>query len=79
MHTCMHAHTHTHTGAGKYLCFATFFNQNYMCVHVQLLSHIQLFAIPWTVAHQAPLSMGFPRQEYWSALPLPSLADLTNP
>ena len=80
-HACMHTHTHAHTGAGKYLCFCSifYFNQNYMCVHVQLLSHVQLFAIPWTVAHQAPLSMGFPRQEYWSALPLPSLADLTNP
>ena len=32
-----------------------------------LLSRVQLFAIPWTVVHQAPLSMGFPRQEYWSA------------
>ena len=30
------------------------------------------FATPWTVAHQAPLSMGFPRQEYWSGLPFPS-------
>ena len=34
---------------------------------------------PWTVAHQAPLSMGFPRQEYWSVLPFPSLKDLPNP
>ena len=33
----------------------------------------------WTVAHQAPLSMGFPRQEYWSGLPLPSPGDLPNP
>ena len=38
----------------------------------QLLSHVQLFAIPWTVAHQAPLSMGFPRQKYWSGLSFPS-------
>ena len=36
-------------------------------------------AIPWTVAHQAPLSMGFPRQEYWSGLPFPSPGDLPNP
>ena len=35
-------------------------------VAVQLLGHVQLFATPWTVAHQAPLSMGFFRQEYWS-------------
>ena len=34
---------------------------------------------PWTVAHQAPLSMGLPRQEYWSGLPFPSLGDLPNP
>ena len=38
-----------------------------------LLSHVQLFASPWTVAHQAPLSMGFPRQEYWSVLKLMSV------
>ena len=35
--------------------------------------------IPWTVAHQAPLSMGFPRQEYWSRLPFPSPGDLPDP
>ena len=34
---------------------------------------------PWTVAHQAPLSMGFPRQEYWSGLPFPLLGDLPEP
>ena len=37
------------------------------------------FAIPWTVAHQAPLSMGFPRQEYWSELPFLSPVDLLHP
>ena len=36
------------------------------------LSHVQLFATPWTVAYQAPLSMEFSRQEYWSGLPFPS-------
>ena len=40
---------------------------------VKSLSHVQLFATPWTAAFQAPLSMGFSRQEYWSGLPLPSL------
>ena len=40
------------------------------------LSHVQLFATPWTAAHQAPLSMGFSRQEYWSGVPLPSPSDL---
>jgi len=42
------------------------------CVHTQLLSRVQLFMTPWTVAHQAPLCMGFSRQEYWSRLPFPS-------
>ena len=41
-------------------------------VKVKLLSRVQLFATPWTAAYQAPLSMGFSRQEYWSGLPLPS-------
>ena len=36
---------------------------------VKSLSHVQLFPAPWTVAYQAPLSMGFSRQEYWSGLP----------
>ena len=36
-------------------------------------------AIPWTVAHQAPLSMGFPRHQYWSELPFPAPGDLPNP
>ena len=39
---------------------------------VKSLSRVQLFAIPWTVAYQAPLSMGFSRQEYWSGVPIPS-------
>ena len=48
-------------------------------VPVHLLSHVQLFATPWTVAYQAPPSMGFSRQEYWSGLPFPSPGDLPNP
>ena len=44
-----------------------------MCMHAQsLLSHVQLFVTPWTVAHQAPPSMGFSKQEYWSGVPFPS-------
>ena len=50
-----------------------------MKVKVKLLSHVRLFATPWTVAHQAPLSMGFSRQEYWSVLPFPSPGDLPDP
>ena len=45
---------------------------------VQSLSHVWLFETPWTVAHQAALSMGFPRQKYWSGLPYPSPGDLPN-
>ena len=44
----------------------------------QLLSYVQLFAIPWTVAHQAPLSVKFSRQEYRSGQPCPSPGDLPN-
>ena len=43
-----------------------------------MLSCVQLFATPWTVACQAPLSVGFPRQEYWSGLPCPLPGDLPN-
>ena len=43
------------------------------------LSRVQLFATPWTVAYQAPLSVGFSGQEYWSGLPFPSPGDLPNP
>ena len=45
----------------------------------QLLSHVQLFVTLWTIARQVSLSMGFPRQEYWSGLLFPSLGDLPNP
>ena len=41
--------------------------------------HVQLFETPWTVACQAPLSVGFPRQDYWSGFPFPSSGDLPNP
>ena len=46
---------------------------------VQLLSHVRLFAAPWTVAHQVPLSMEFSRQEYWNGFPFPSPRDLPDP
>ena len=44
-----------------------------------MLSHVQFSAIPWTVAHEVPLSMGFPRQEYWSGLPFPSPRYIPDP
>ena len=46
---------------------------------VKLLSRVRLFATPWTVAYQAPLSMGFSRQQSWSGLPFPSPGDLPDP
>ena len=48
-----------------------------MCV--QSLRHVQLFETPWTVACQAPLSMGLSQQEYWSGLPFPPPGDLPDP
>ena len=49
-----------------------------MCVQSHF-SHVQLCATLWTVACQAPLSMGFSRQEYWSGLPCPPPGDPPNP
>ena len=48
-------------------------------VKVKPLSRVQRFATPWIAAYQAPLSMGFSRQEYWSGLPFPSPGDLPDP
>ena len=49
-----------------------------MKVKVKSLSRVGLFVTLWTVAHQAPLSMGFSRQEYWDGLPFPSSGDLPD-
>ena len=52
------------------------------CIRVCMLnrfSHVRLFETPWTIAHQAPLSTGFSRQEYWSGLPSSSPEDLPQP
>ena len=48
------------------------------CV-LSCFSHVWLFATPWTIPHQSPLSMEFSRQEYWNRLPFPSPGDLPNP
>ena len=48
-------------------------------ISVMSLSCVRLFVTPWTAAHQALLSMGFSRQEYWSGLPFPSPGDLPDP
>ena len=45
----------------------------------RMFSHVCLFATAWTTAHQAPLSIGFSRQEYWSGVPIPPLGNLPNP
>ena len=50
-----------------------------LCAHSGNFSHLQLFVTPYTVAHWAPLSMGFSRQEFWSGLPCPPPGDLPNP
>ena len=49
-----------------------------VCVYTQLLSHIWFFVTPWTVAQEAPLSMGFSRQEYWDGLSFPPPGDLLD-
>ena len=45
----------------------------------QLLNCVRLFATPWIIAHQAPLSLAFPRQKYWSGLPFPPPGDIPDP
>ena len=48
------------------------------CAVLSGFSHVQLFATPWTITLQAPLSMGFPLQEYWSGMPCPPSGDLPD-
>ena len=52
---------------------------SFMCWKCWSLSCARLFVTSWTVAHQAPLSVGFSRQEYWGGLPSPPPGDLPNP
>ena len=59
------------------LFYSTIYQLN--SLNVRVLSRVQLFGAPWTVAHQAPLPMGFSRQEYWSRLSFSSPRDLPNP
>ena len=60
-------------GKGEYLKYIV------KKVQVKLLSCVQLFSTPWTIAHQAPLSIGFSRQEYWYGWPFLSPGDLSHP
>ena len=69
--------THLKTPSISKLCFAIFIFRSLSSV--QSLSHVQLFATPWTAAYQAPLSTGFSRQEYWSGLPFPSPGESSRP
>ena len=57
--------------------YSIFYGEIKKCVCV--LSHVWFFMTSWTVVHQAPLSLGFSRQEYWSGLPFPPPGDLPNP
>ena len=74
-------------GESIFLCFSLSIPNSWVrifvhpcvCVHAQLLSRVRLCATLRTKAHQAPLSMGFPWQEYWSGLPFPSPGHLPNP
>ena len=50
-----------------------------ICVCAQSFRHVWIFVSPWTAALQALLSMGFPKQEYWTALPSPTQGDLLEP
>ena len=63
----------------EYLKGLTHFCLSVICGKVKLLSLVRLFATLWTVAYQAPPSMKFSRQEFWSGLPFPSPGDLPDP
>ena len=62
-----------------YLLIGIQFHSFQFMLRAQSLSHVQFFVAPRTVAYQAPLPMGFPRQEYWSGLPFSSPGDLPKP
>ena len=63
-----------------WICIRSALIMLWLCVcMLSCFSHVHHFVILWIVAHQAPLSMGFSRQEYWSGLPFPSPGNLPNP
>ena len=72
-------HTNICRPWGTYTVARPFTHITLCKVKWKLLSHVRLFATPWTVAHQAPLSMGFSRQKYWSGVPFPSPGILPDP
>ena len=90
----VHIFTHVYTEDHRCVCTGVYvhtlyiyyiYTVFYLCVSMYVycllshFSHVQLFVMLWTVAHQAPLSMGFSRQERWSGLPFPSPGDLPGP
>jgi len=80
---------HWHESATGYMCplilnpppisLPTLFFIKASCTYACILSCVQLLATSWTETHQAPLSVGFSRQEYWSGLPFPSPGDSSQP
>ena len=78
MHTCIHTHAHICA-----MCDAELrthvYTHMHMCVPCLMLTYAQFIVTPWIAAHQAPLTLGFPRQEYWSGWPFLSSGDLPNP
>ena len=82
---CLHSSLGQHCTTHSHLFYYTDLSQIKTVCSITLsewvksLSRVRLFATPWTVARQAPLSMGFSRPEYWSGLPFPSPGDLPDP
>ena len=70
---------HPWDSPGKNIGVGWHFLLQCMKVKMKSLSRVRLFATPWTAAYQAPPSMGFSRQEYWSGVPSPSLSYLASP
>ena len=74
---------HACTGSGSHLpCFpgTSVYQINVFSLYLSVcFSHVLLFVTPWTVAHPAPLPMGFSRPEYWSGRPFPPPGDLPDP
>ena len=79
MHPGIQTRAFHHLGAAKGLFVYVLPLKTIKCMCVYMLSHVRLFAVSWAVAHQAPLSLGFPRPEYQSGLPFPTPGDLSDP
>ena len=73
IHICVHIYIHTHTYTPMYMYTHIY------CCGCLVTKSCPTLVTPWFIAHQAPLPMGFPREEYWSGLPFPSPGDLPSP